>query len=785
MELIIDTIICDRSDEPIRLPKLDLSRLGEVATFREGRRLELHLPATATNDRLFGFARDPETADCFNATSHHGQLLDSGVVLIEGRVVLLAASDEGYHIRLVEGSAGWATQAALRMLHALQIDYAETLTPTMIVRSWSDSSPVKFFPIHRDDYEQTPSGSDLLPQERILTVDDYFPFLHIATLVEQIFHDAGYTIESRFLRSEFFQKLFLSGAYSSRDTTAAQNRMGFLARRLQAVTAEADHMGRVYADPAALYSTVGNLVESASPLAVDEVGAVLQELYNNGHCFTMEEGRILFRPLGEVYVGFEYLLRYTTDHRIRSRTELIGFDRLYIPGCGLITAHLTNRYPDCRHSLRNNHSYRALVFDHEAGNQYRIQLTVNGVNSVVWTEFSSRSVLITSPATGSLSNLKLQLLGERGWVDTTLDWALYEGYVDEVGTTQVEMRLHSAAEVVTPENPKYFDTIFFGGAEPGMQLTLDRTCTLKPLFRSTPGYGSALDFATVAQHSIRQIELLEALAHLFNLRFWSDEERKVVYMEPAELFYKTDHEVDWRERVDFTDPIRLIDLTPELHEQQTWCYREGDGAVVRFEQQEDGPFGAWSFSCNRAAALQGEAIKRNPLFSPSINSAGHYRNAPSARLLQVGDRDTTEGDGTNFSMRIVSYRGVKSLPEGEMWGYPLHRAEYPLIAFHLPPQGEESGFTLCFEDRDGVKGLHRYYDATLREKMEGGLAEVTLDLAPHELEQLLHVASEGPSLGAHYRLRSSCGEFRGTLHTIERGVAGVGPIRCTFSRSDR
>ena len=56
---------------------------------------------------------------------------------------------------------------------------------------------MKFFPIRRDEYPQRNSPTDLLPAQRLLTVDDYHPFLHVATLVETIFGEAGYRIESR------------------------------------------------------------------------------------------------------------------------------------------------------------------------------------------------------------------------------------------------------------------------------------------------------------------------------------------------------------------------------------------------------------------------------------------------------------------------------------------------------------------------------------------------------------------------------------------------------------
>ena len=38
------------------------------------------------------------------------------------------------------------------MFSRLGVAWDNVLTPTAIVESWTDDSPVKFFPIHRDEY---------------------------------------------------------------------------------------------------------------------------------------------------------------------------------------------------------------------------------------------------------------------------------------------------------------------------------------------------------------------------------------------------------------------------------------------------------------------------------------------------------------------------------------------------------------------------------------------------------------------------------------------------------
>lgn len=200
------------------------------------------------------------------------------------------------------------------------------------------------------------------------------------------------------------------------------------------------------------------------------------------------------------------------------------------------------------------------------------------------------------------------------WVRYAGDWALYDGYVTESGQTTVELRVRTAPERIAPASPKFFDRIYFYGAEEGMSLTLHKECSLRPRFSSAPGYGSAITFADVARHPIRQSALLEALQHLFNLRFHTEEETKTVRIEPADEFFGSGTTADWRDRSDFSQPVVLADIAPEIHESRTWGYQEGDGAVNRFNAGAGSPFGEWSIRTDSYAGTRGRpSIAQPPL----------------------------------------------------------------------------------------------------------------------------------------------------------------------------
>lgn len=76
---------------------------------------------------------------------------------------MLSASDEGYRIEIRDGGAGWAKNAARRMFNALGVDFRAALTPETILAGWTDDSPVKFFPIRRDEYPQRNSRRTCSP----------------------------------------------------------------------------------------------------------------------------------------------------------------------------------------------------------------------------------------------------------------------------------------------------------------------------------------------------------------------------------------------------------------------------------------------------------------------------------------------------------------------------------------------------------------------------------------------------------------------------------------------
>ena len=781
MELLIDGISCELSSCKALTPAWSRERLSSPEAWREGWSLTLDLPRGANNDALFGYAFSPHAAERFNHSIHQAELRHEGALLHRGTVRLLESSggDEGYYrVELRGGAARWAKLAAKQSLDTLPIEHSMRLLPSEMIASWRSGSPLCMLPILYDRYESHQAQSSTLQAERILTVEDYHPFLHLATLVEAIFSQAGYELCSDFMQGLFFRSLYMSGSYPMVDTTARRNRFDFLARRSRSVAAEANYSGRVYASPTMLLNTVGNLVDAFTPQSLDEEGNPLSDCFSRGGYLRLEEGVLTFRPSTTLTLGFEYHLLYESAYRILDRERLTGFDSIYLGEGADVPFRLANRFEDRRAKPNPGQAYRAIRFEHQAGERNR--LLVDGVEIA---SFSDRSAVVILPETGDLTSLEWQVMpiGADYWVASSQDWALYDGHVAEEGLTEVEITLSTPPEEVGPNSPKRFDQIYFYGAEPGMTLRLLRGSSLRPRFASRPAYGSTLTLAEVAPSSIRQIDLLEALFHLFNLRVVSDEEQRRVYIEPATTFYEKEAVVDWTNR-HLEGSIRMLESDRLQHESRLYGYRQGDGAVERLEREQGEPFASILSKSPSKATLEGCEVLRNPLFAPTLNEAGSLPNAPSALIPRVGNRDWEEVEEGDFLSRILRYEGLTRLPAGEMWGWPSGSNSYPLAAFHHPKVRGVGGYTLCFEDREGEKGLFRYYAEEEEILARGQEVEVALKLSAEEFSSLARWAEAGEvGCNALFRLRVEGEPVRARLSSIERYDPQSEEARCRFT----
>lgn len=776
VEILIDGESCDLW-EGYTLPKqifqLDISATEDVERQRTGRSVELLLPSTPTNDALMCYATDPCCAERFNGSAHEAVVKCGGVELMRGVVHLLSIEGEGrrvsYRLRLRSGGSEWVESAALTPLQDAVSDYNETLNATTILKSWMGSQTVRFLPVCYDDYRAPYDEHSLYPPQRVLTVGDYYPFLSVERLLREAAARGGYTLAGEWVKSAEFRSLVMSGRYAEAGGGSLSRRKafaGFEAGRDVEAQATADAQGRVWLTPLVLTSSLGSIVTTTEG----------EGLYNNNGCLTITDNGVEYHPATKLTVGFEYYLRYTTDYVMASSKRLRGFDSIYLgDGCD-VQFEIANPFSDKRNDLQPNMEYRLVVFDHEEGSLYRLVCYHGTTHTVVSNLVQEGNFSFTTPLVedGTMSCV-LMKINSSGVAQTYGgDWAVYEGHVEMEGQTMVEITVQSPPEDVTPVSGKSFNQIYLHGAEAGQRVTLSAECRLRPLFAATPALGSQLDFRAVAAHDVQLIDVVRAVQQMYNLRIYTDEAARKVYVEPRDEFFRGD-EWDWSSKVDLSQPIQAEDIALEHNQTLRLAYRtEGDGAVARFNSSTEQPLGEWRGEVESHATVGGVKHSLNPLFTPTLSSTP-YADSPSAMVMQVGDRDADEV--ATVSARIVRYGGLRQLPEGERWGFPANGRSYPFAAFHAPEE-----FTLCFEDRDGVQGLHRHYDEQLREWSLRRRLRLTLKLSPLELQSLTEWESEEANVRSTFVLTLTGQRAKYHLEAVESYDVARGCAVCRFVR---
>lgn len=781
MELRIDNRKCDLGPECRVAWSWESRQMCDLESLREGWSVKLSLPATANNDSIMGYPLIPNSQPKFNNDLHSAQLTKGAETIFKGVVRLLGVESRGglehFDIEIRGGADGWAKSAATQSLKELGIEFSMPLTLPNIALTWRSASVVKFLPIIYDDYSYDVENMSTMPQQKILSTDNYHPFINIYAMVNRLFSRAGYSLVSDFMSKEWFRSLFISGIYSSRDITAIKRRMDFLSERGTDVETTANYFGRVYASDSITINSVGNLTDCYLPQHTDSQGRLMNHCFSTNNTLALESDTLTYRPLSEIDVGFEYRLLYKSQYKLLSRTRLKAFDSVYLGTNANMRFEIANPYVDQRESLAAGISYRLIVFGYDSTTSYRLY---SGDSVVV--ELSSDTALFT-PTAEQCENLSLRRLDGNSWVEYDGDWVIYYGYQQIEGSVTIELCLRTSPERLSPSSPKKFNNIYFYGADAGMSFTLLSGTRITPYFSPHPGYGVKVGWEDITNHSISQSELLASLQHLFNLRIFTDEEQKRVYIEPEAEFYKSSPIFDLSSQQILGSDLKLLRSDIQEHEARRMGYIGGDGLVERFNATNDQEFSEWVATSDSMATLMGEERLINPLFSATINRKGDHPTAADASIPVVGNRDDVESvDKMQFTPRIVSYRGLKRLPEGQSWGYPAQQGVYPFAAFHFEGDESNEGFTLCFEDRDSVRGLNQYYTSREQRIWRSERVVVCLKLSAEQIVQLQHRQQEGRfGLDSLFRLTLNGEGVLCRLDAVEQYELSSGKARCRFT----
>lgn len=768
--------------KPVEMPediKLDVSisledvkRPGKA----EDKMHTIAIPITPGNREIFGHSEQIMAADKFNRAEHRGVIVSEGIEIAKGSVKLISCEEGGdgagrYIIRLTVPVPGWIKSAKETILRKTGIPFGAMISGELVKNSWTSDSAVKFLPVRRDIYEE-PEYEYEVPPVKIMTYEDYHPFVHLRSILKSIVGHAGYNISSKFINSEMFDSLYVSGYYPEKNVELLKARMDFFAGKLNDSATKANEEGVVYTTPYRANS-VGNIVDTADP-TVSEDGSRIEGAFSNGGCFRSEGERVAFVPSQDVAVGFEYRLRYKTGFTVKSATELKGFDKIRLESGEVHQVKVYNRMNDVKAVSSGQRQYAACVFGYDPNKSYR--LMVDGSPIAI----TAAQQQVTLPAYASVKNM--QENPGSGYTNIS-SWALYhyQDFIEATQDVEVFVTLRSAPAFRRGGQHVYFDNVQFRGGDPGASLTLQKGSSLRPVFYANPMEGSDVEFGEIFAHENKQIELVDAVKHMFNLYFLTDDQTKTVFIEPRDAFYN-DKITDWPDKVDHGKPVISEEMGNDTEKSVTLLYTDLDGTVMRSNEANKSKYAAWRWDNKSVSAKDKELLSVNPLFAPTLNEEGGFPQARSASMMKTGDRDgRTDGknDGSlNFAPKICRYMGMRNLGGGESWGYPSYGNQYPYAAFH---DGEAGGFTLCFNDHEQKEGLHRYHDSEMEAVNGGKKITAHLYLTAADIYNLMHPADNVVDFRSLFRLKLSGEDVMCRLALVEGyDPDSYGSTKCVF-----
>ncbi len=785
VQVYIDGVeLLTRSEVEVTL-SYDSAAMRSIDEAREARVVDLEVELLPEGEAIFGGEGYLHLSQRFNAVSHKGLITYEQVPIFEGEVTLrgVVRNDEGniYRLRMSASSAGWADNAAEGLLSEIEVEFETQMLENLFEQRWEDEeSAVQFFPVHRDTYTTTQSSVSLGIVQRYRSIDEYHPFLKIDSLLRAIASSAGYTIESKLMESDLFKRLYMSGSYVSQQNDAAKEAMDFYIEKLEDESATSDYSGRI---------TVSSGTSSAGIDTFVDVESIEsnKECFSNSNCIEYVNGAAQFTPTTEVSVGFEYRILYTSNYWIESPTKLGGFTKFYLGDSSIIEFDLENTFTDVKSQIPYlNFQYTAVIFDYDP-DYYSFYITtqVDGYYSeLLFQKVTAQTISFTSPTYQTIApfGLYYKVNSSSSYVAYEGEWVLYEGYVETEGTMEIDLTIRSSPASYTPSSPKRFDPIYFECGESGKEMTLLSGSSITPYFAAYPGYGEEVDYTDLSQHEVRQSVLVESVQHLFNLRYFTDEAASKIYIDPVESIYGQDGVWDWSERLVEGESITFEDAAIDVYKVRKWGYQEEDGVTNRtngfyYNPGEDYPeapeeepaqsdesasspdYGSWQKGIENQAATDSSSSLLNPIFSPTQNDLNG--------LPIVGNRDdTSTADTLEFSPRVVYYMG---LTEGDDNNEPS-----PRVVYH----SEEEGVTLCFEDRDSLRGLNTYYEEQIEREESGQYVTLSLRITPFEMAALMSPTQGMPSMLSHFSLELDGELAVCRIDKIEEYSVSSGVARC-------
>jgi len=703
----------------------DLDRLTSGNT-KGSFSFEIGVPATKVNKRIFDFPELVLEESFDDTTEKIARLEVDGTVVLDGfcriKRTVLSKDIVNYNLVLHEGNSSWInnikdlTLKDLAKLETSEINYSllnHTYDKaTMDAFEFPDNftDPLVSYPVI--DFGPTVSGTD------VWSVEDRIPSFRVFKVFKDIFKNAGYSLNSSFINSDFFKRLW------------------FTAERLpERSKAEIEtHKFHVGLNDIFRLSTDGDNKHLNVDVAVPWDIAIPKNninFYNGVDSLVSPLGsgsaRYNCEFKGRMSFSWDYSLFNNTSSSTSGKAAVdIDLKFFKVDGTKEIPVGGSVRVISIVDAGGGEIKVTTLLFHNLAtGNSVRLTGTEYDGTFIVNSTLSATEYKITAnfdTQDNDGQSLRVVIVDNNVLLETR-SITVPKVSVSQTVVTNVGNFTTISRDVEIGE--KYFFAAKLLTSTANNQFVGFSSQTINQFKNNvfqTFVEGSSVVISDVIPDFTQQ-SFIADIRNMFNLWFHTSEIDKEITIEPRDEFYDV-NSLDYSSRLDISKPIEISHLGGSFGKTIKFKYaNDSADKYIKFKEaqlQEDEEWLSHEVTNLNKAAKDTTTVKSLKNFAPSFMAAG-IGTAPVARIPRIWDSETDtppENKLKKWKSRILYFRGRTPLPSGSFWSFEgetnFHYPEY--TSNYVEVSGAQHDNSLNFTTGALIDGVQRGHSLGLFDK---------------------------------------------------------------------
>jgi hypothetical protein len=222
---------------------------------------------------------------------------------------------------------------------------------------------------------------------------------------------------------------------------------------------------------------------------------------------------------------------------------------------------------------------------------------------------------------------------------------------------------------------------------------------------------------------LTQLDFLSGIKQIFNLMFLTDTVKRTVSIEPRDQFYSSTA-LDWTKKLDKSKDETVTYLNDKLKKTINFRYKtdsnDGSAEIIKNETGQDV---ASLEVANENKFVEGSQDIGAELFAPTVMDRWQYIGLNVNRVPRLNKEaiefPSTTPRTTEFEPRLLYYKGVETLSNGESWSWEgTQRTTFPNM--YSVDEVNDNDNSLYWNNTRRSSGLFQKYWRNLMNTMNDG-----------------------------------------------------------------